>query len=100
MTVDGNHKSQSRSSSVVIAEWNVRLGVEPKDGEKNEKRPVRINHFAKHTTHVGTIQHAHILVHVSYIWESNLQFGNMILLNFVIVKVMVMHFLYHHLDNS
>jgi hypothetical protein len=43
----GSYKSRSRSSSVVIAEWNVRLlGVEPNNGESNEKRPVRINYFA------------------------------------------------------
>ena len=63
----GSYKSRSRSSSIVIAEWNVRLlGVEPKDGENNEKRPVRINYFAKHTPHVGTTPHTHILVHVSW----------------------------------
>ena len=62
----GSYKSRSRSSSIVIAEWNVRLlGVEPKDGENNEKRPVRINYFAKHTPYVGTTPHTHILVHAS-----------------------------------
>ena len=36
----GSYKSRSRSSCIVIAEWNVRLlGVEPIDGEDNEKRP-------------------------------------------------------------
>ena len=63
----GNHKSRSRSSSIVIAEWNVKLlGMEPKYGESNEKRPVRINYFIKHTALVGTTPHTHILVHVSW----------------------------------
>ena len=63
----GSHKSRSRSSSVVIAEWNVDLlGVESKDGERNEKRPVRINYFAKHTAHISSTAHTHMLVHVSW----------------------------------
>ena len=63
----GSHKSRSRSSSIVIAEWNVKLlGMEPKYGESNEKRPVRINYFIKHTALVGTTPHTHVLVHVSW----------------------------------
>ena len=62
----GSHKSRSRSSSIVIAEWNVGLLVVPRDGEENEKRPVRINYFAKHTAHIGTTAHTHFLVHVSW----------------------------------
>ena len=77
-----SHKSRSRSSSIVIAEWNVKLlGMKPKYyGESNEKRPVRINYFVKHTALVGTTPHTHILVHVSlfflppsesYMWKTS-----------------------------
>jgi hypothetical protein len=66
-TMLGSYKSQSVTSSIVLAQWNPSLfGKSPGSEIDQEVRPLRIVFFAKHSMSIGPQSLSHFLVFVRW----------------------------------
>ena len=61
----GTFSSMSSNASIVLALW-IPMLTSPGVSDEPEKRPVRVNFFAKHSIQVGDVQHTIISVCVSW----------------------------------